>query len=39
MQTFNFMVRLASQISGGFLIWLPNIQFTEGDHFKIIISL
>ncbi|CCD66131.1 Voltage-dependent calcium channel unc-36 [Caenorhabditis elegans] len=29
MQTFNFMVRLASQISGGFLIWLPNIQFTE----------
>ncbi|PIC38386.1 hypothetical protein B9Z55_010416 [Caenorhabditis nigoni] len=29
MQTFNFMVRLASQVSGGYLMWLPNIQFTE----------
>ncbi|CAI2347934.1 unnamed protein product [Caenorhabditis sp. 36 PRJEB53466] len=29
MQTYNFIVRLASSVSGGLLVWLPNIQFTQ----------
>uniref|UniRef100_A0A8R1IVE2 Uncharacterized protein n=1 Tax=Caenorhabditis japonica TaxID=281687 RepID=A0A8R1IVE2_CAEJA len=34
MKTFNFVVRFASQFSGGYLAWLPNIQFTQGFLFR-----